>query len=307
MAVAGFPEGEGVFAPLLRPGVGYAVVICFSVFFAGFMFLLTKLQARFTRLNPQTAGEFLAASRSVKPGLICCGIVSAWTWSATLLQSSVGTFNSGVSGAWWYGVGGTIQIAFFAVMAAKVKLNANGAVTYLQIVQRRYGTACHIVMTIAALLCAHIVTGSLILGASSTINALTSANIIACNFLLPCGIAVYVLLGGLRATFLVDFLHTVALFLIIYYFVFTTYGTSDLIGSPSKMYDLLKEAALRTPVEGNAGGSYLTIKSNSGMLFAASTIATGFSGVFLDQGYWQRAIASRPETTTKGYFAGGLA
>lgn len=76
---------------------------------------------------------------------------------------------------------------------------------------------------------------------------------------------------------MVDFLHTVALFLIIYYFVFTTYGTSDLIGSPSKMYDLLKEAALRTPVEGNAGGSYLTMKSNSGMLFAASTIATGFS------------------------------
>ncbi|GAA5851388.1 hypothetical protein JCM3766R1_000619 [Sporobolomyces carnicolor] len=296
---AGFPEGEGAFAPLLGPGVGYGVTIGASLFFAGFMYVLTTLQARFTRLNPQSAGEFLAASRSVKPGLIACGIVSAWTWSATLLQSSVGTFNSGVSGAWWYGVGGTIQIAFFAVMAAKVKQNANGAVTYLQIVQRRYGTACHLMMTAAALVCAHIVTGSLILGCSATINALTSANIIATNFLIPIGIAVYVLLGGLRATFLVDFLHTVALFIIIYYFTFTTYSTSDLIGSPGRMYELLKEAALRTPVDGNAEGSYLTMKSNSGMLFAASTIATGFSGVFLDQGYWQRAIASRPETTTK--------
>jgi Na+/proline symporter len=111
-------------------------------------------------------------------------------WSATLLQSSVGTFNSGVSGAWWYGVGGTIQIAFFAVLAAKIKMNANGAVTFLQIVQRRYGTACHITMMVAALACAHIVTGSLILGASATINSLTGANIIACNFLLPIGIAV---------------------------------------------------------------------------------------------------------------------
>lgn len=84
-------------------------------------------------------------------------------------------------------------------MAAKVKQNANGAVTYLQIVQRRYGTACHLMMTAAALICAHIVTGSLILGCSATINALTSANIIATNFLIPIGIAVYVLLGGLRA------------------------------------------------------------------------------------------------------------
>ncbi|GAA5933076.1 sodium:solute symporter family protein [Sporobolomyces koalae] len=324
MSAAGFPDGEAPFAPLLGAGVGYGVVVGASLFFALFMFVLTKLQARFTRLNPQTASEFIAASRSVKPGLICCGIVSAWTWSATLLQSSVGTYNSGVSGAYWYGVGGTIQIAFFAVMAAKVKMNANGAVTYLQIVHRRYGTACHILMTAAALICAHIVTGSLILGASATINALTSANIIACNFLLPVGIAIYVLLGGLRATFLVDFLHTVILFIIIYYFVFVTYGTSDLIGSPSKMYDLLKEAAIRVPVAGNAEGSYLTLKSNSGMLFAASTIATGFSDKFvsvpssltlvqtellidISLGYWQRAIASRPESTTKSYFFGGLA
>lgn len=43
------------------------------------------------------------------------------------------------------------------------------------------------------------------------------------------------------------------------------------------MYQLLVEAAERTPVLGNAEGSYLTMKSNSGMLFAASTIATGFS------------------------------
>lgn len=124
-------------------------------------------------------------------------------------------------------------------------------------------------------------------------------------------------------------------FKVIYYFLFHTYGTSDLIGSPGKLYDLLKEAALAVPVEGNHEGSYLTMKSNSGLLFAASTIATGFSvslsrslrfcrsrrfcskseltlhlfvsqGVFLDQGYWQRAIASRPESTTKAYFLGAI-
>lgn len=158
-----------------------------------------------------------------------------------------------------------------------------------------------LMMTAAALICAHIVTGSLVLGCASTINALTGANIIACNFLLPLGIAVYVLLGGLRATFLVDYLHTVILFIsepfrshpvhlalalslmfdyfskVIYYFLFHTYGTSALIGSPGKLYDLLKDAAILVPVEGNHDGSYLTMKSNSGLLFAASTIATGFS------------------------------
>jgi Na+/proline symporter len=33
----------------------------------------------------------------------------------------------------------------------------------------------------------------------------------------------------------------------------------------------------------------------------------GFVNVWLDQAYWQRAIASRPETAVKAYIAGGLA
>lgn len=72
--------------------------------------LLTWLQGRYTRFKSDTSNEFAAASRSIKPGLICVGIVSAWTWSATLLQSSTATYQSGLSAAWWYGVGGTIQI-----------------------------------------------------------------------------------------------------------------------------------------------------------------------------------------------------
>jgi hypothetical protein len=39
-------------------------------------------------------------------------------WSATLLQSSAATHQDGLSAAWWYGVGGTIQIAFFACFEA---------------------------------------------------------------------------------------------------------------------------------------------------------------------------------------------
>lgn len=136
----------------------------------------------------------------------------------------------------------------------------------------RYGRACHLLFTFYSLVCAHIVTGSLILGASATFNAMTGANIIACNFLLPLGIAVYVVAGGLRATFVVDFLHTCVLFVILYIFAFTLYGTSDVIGSPGKLYDLLQQAAVLAPVDGNTGGSYTTMKSDGGILFGGCTV-----------------------------------
>lgn len=49
-------------------------------------------------------------------------------------------------------------------------------------------------------------------------NALTGMDIIAACFLLPIGIAVYVVVGGLRATFICDWAHTIILFIIIYLF-----------------------------------------------------------------------------------------
>ncbi|THU93389.1 Na+/solute symporter [Dendrothele bispora CBS 962.96] len=294
------------FHPLLDQSVGYGVVVGVGFFFAGVMVILTYLQSKFTDVSPNSSEEFTSASRSVKPGLVCCGIVSAWTWSATLLQSSTAAYTFGVSGPWWYGVGGTIQLAIFGMVAAKVKMNANGAHTFLEIVQVRFGTGAHLLFTFYGFLCVLVVCGSLLLGGAATVNALTGMNTDAACMLLPIGIAVYVLVGGLRATFVCDWAHTVILFVIIYIFIFRSYGTSDATDGLSGLYDLLQDAAAAVPVDGNQNGSYLTMKSNQGLVFGAATILSGFSGIFCDQGYWQRAIASNPTSTTKAYMLGGL-
>lgn len=60
---------------------------------------ITKMQGRYTEHSPSNAEEFNSASRSVKPGLIATGIVSAWTWAATLLQSSAVAYKFGISGS----------------------------------------------------------------------------------------------------------------------------------------------------------------------------------------------------------------
>jgi hypothetical protein len=57
-------------------------------------------------------------------------------------------------------------------------------------------------------------------------------------------------------------------------------GTSDIIGSPGKLWDLLQDANALAPVEGNTDGSYVTMKSNSGILFAGCKFRS--SGVWID-------------------------
>lgn len=138
--------------------------------------------------------------------------------------------------------------------------------------------------------------------------AITGMNVYAACFLIPLVVAVYVIAGGLRSTFIADYIHTVILFIAIFVFGFMAYATSDLIGSPGKLYDLLIEASEKMPIAKNAGdGSYLTFRSVDGLVFAIDLLAAGFSTVWLDQAYWQRAIASRPETSVRAYLLGGVA
>lgn len=137
--------------PPLPQGAGYAVVLGLGFFFALFMNVITWIQQKFSDFSPNSASEFSAASRSLKTGLVVAGIVSSCayslaaypapsltnhfigTWSLTLLQSATQSYSMGVSGGYWYAVGGTLQIALFSVIASKVKMNANRATTFPEV------------------------------------------------------------------------------------------------------------------------------------------------------------------------------
>ena len=82
--------------------------------------------------------------------------------------------------------------------------------------------------------------------------------------------------GGIKATFLTDYVHTLMIFIIIFVFTFTVYGTNKVLGSPGKVFDLLVKAAKDHPVSGNAGGSYLTMQSREGAIFFVINIVGNF-------------------------------
>lgn len=81
-----------------------------------------------------------------------------------------------------------------------------------------------------------------------------------------------------------DYVHTVIILIIIFVFAFSAYATNSDLGSPSKVYDLLVQAAKDHPVDGNAGGSYLTMQSKEGAVFFIINIVGNFGTVFLDNG-----------------------
>lgn len=290
----------------LPQGAGYAVVLGLGFVFALGMMLTTFVLKRYNR-EIMTAEEFTTAGRSVKTGLIASAVLSSWTWAATLLTSTTQTYNNGLSGAFYYAAGATCQIVLFACLAIKGKERAPGAHTYLEIIKARYGVATHLVFLFFGFATNVLVTAMLLSGGSAVVNDLTGMHIVAACLLLPLGVVIYTLFGGIKATFLTDYAHTVIMIIIIMIFAFTAFATSDKLGSPGAVWEAVTLLAETQPREGNAGGSYLTMHSRSGGIFFVINIVGNFGTVFLDNGYFNKAFAANPAAALPGYVLGGLA
>lgn len=233
-------------------------------------------------------------------------ITSEWTWAATLLQSSNVAYKYGVAGPFWYASGATVQILLFGILAVEIKRKAPTAHTMLEIIRARWGKTAHKVFFVFAIMTNIIVCAMLLLGGAAVVNALTGMNLYAAAMLIPVGVILYTAHGGLKATFLSTYLHTVVVFVALCLFALEVYAVYPLLGSPAKVWENLTQMAIYKPVDGNKGGAYLTMFSQQGLIFGVINIIGNFGTVFVDQSYWLGAIASKPSAAYKGYILGGL-
>ena len=311
---AGAIEGEFKLGEVLDESIGWFIVVGLGMVFAGIISAEIKIEEKYLG-HVQNSEWFNTAGRIIKTGLTAAAIVSAWTWAATLLQSSTVAYLYGISGPFWYAAGATIQVLLFGILAIELKRKAPNAHTFLEIIRARFGNGTHKIFLGFALTCNMIVTGMLLLGGAAVVNGLTGMDISLAAFLIPIGVMIYTLVGGLKATFVADYMHTVIIFIVILTFVATVFFISPITGGIEGMYEKLVAAADLRPVleptftpgePGNAMGAYLTMASAGGLIFGVINIVGNFGTVFVDQAYWQRAIAAQPSSTVKGFLLGGM-
>lgn len=167
----------------------------------------------------------------------------------------------------------------------------------------------------------------LLLGGAATVEALTGMDYRLAAFLIPWGVIMYTACGGLQATFLASYFHTNVIYAVLVTMIFLVYVK---IYSSDQIYEYLDNTVSKTPaqcdaifsyqngttfyeqgvfacgpVAGNRDGSYLTMISSGGLMFGIINIVGNFGTVFVDQSYWQSAIAARPTAAAKGYLLGG--
>lgn len=293
-------------ASILTENIGYLVLIGVGLIMALAVTLLVKAETKWLGTR-KTSEWFYTAGRTIKTGLIASSIVSAWTWAATLLQSSTVTYQFGMGGAFWYAAGASIQVILFSILAIELKRKAPMTHTFPEMLYVRFGKHSHKVFLFFALMTNTIVTAMLVLGGAAVVHSLTGVDITIAAFLIPIGVILYTIFGGLKATFFAEYLNASFIFIVILIFVTTIYFLTPDIGGISGMYDKLSQASILKPVEGNVLGSYLTLASIGALIFGVINIVGNFGTVFVDQSYWQRAIAARPKSAAGGFILGGLA
>ncbi|KAH3675366.1 hypothetical protein OGATHE_001706 [Ogataea polymorpha] len=289
--------------PILEQSYGYGFVLGIGAAFALLMSLITRVLSKYLG-QVQNSERFTTASRSVGSGLIASSTVSAWTWPATLLSSGAWSYAHGVSGGFLYGVGGTIQVTLFVFVCLQIKSRAPAAHTVSECFSVRFGPVGHWVFLCYVFATNVLISSLLLLGGSQGFSATTGMNVVAASFLLPLGVMVYTALGGLKATFISDWIHTVIIYIILLVASYKIYCSSPLIGSPGKMYDLLQEAQIAFPSA--TGQSYLSYRDSTMLMLTWTVCLGGLSSVFGDPGYSQRAIASSSTQVFQGYTLGAL-
>jgi Na+/proline symporter len=214
---------------VLSEGIGYVILLGMGLIMALVVSLLVRAETKWLGTK-KTFEWFSTAGRTVKTGLIASSVVSAWTCAATLLQSSTVAYQFGISGPFWYAAGASIQVILFAILAMELKRKSPSSHTFPEMIYTRFGKRSHKVFLFFALMTNTIVTAMLVLGGAAVLNSLTGVNIYVAAFLIPVGVIIYTFFGGLKATFLAEYLNTVFLFTVVLVFVIAVYFANPQIG-----------------------------------------------------------------------------
>ncbi|CUM65890.1 uncharacterized protein PRCAT00003540001 [Priceomyces carsonii] len=289
---------------LLNQGAGYGVLVGVGGFFAIGIVIATRLMGKYLHENSQSTEMFMVANRTVGVGLTASAVYSSWTWATELLWCSTMVYLYGVQASYWYGAGLAVQICVMGLLGIEAKKKIPTGHTCLEIVELRYGRSGHVLYMFLCLVNNLLSSSSMILGAAGAISAICSdLHIVAATMLIPFGVLLYTAVGGLKSTFLTDYIHSLVVLIVLCY-ICTKALVSEHLGGIDGIYNLIREkelAGTATYIAGNYQGSYLTGKSQGAIYFGIIHAVGDFGLTVMDSSFWQKSFSADVRASVPGY------
>ncbi|KAL2817455.1 Sodium:solute symporter family-domain-containing protein [Aspergillus cavernicola] len=285
---------------LIPQGTAYGLLIGLGVLFCGVILVAIKVQRAYLSEDSATSEMFMVANRSVGTGLTASAVFSSWMWINETVLSAAMCYRYGLAVPLWWGSGLCFQIALMAALGVMAKIRVPYAHTSLEIIKMRYGTVGHLVFIVLNLTNNVFGCASMILVGSQLVFGVSGMHFVAATILIPLGVVLYTAVGGLKATFLTDYLHTAVALILIIFFTLSVL-THDAIGGLGGLYDKVVATASENYISGNYEGSLLTMKSKEAIIWGLILKFGNLALVVMDTAFWQKSFASEVNSTVPAY------
>ena len=286
---------------LLTQASGYGVLVGVGALFALGIIVATKLMTKYLHEDSQSTENFMVANRNIGVGLTGSVVFSSWYWATEILWVVTMVYSYGIMSSFWYFAGLSVQICVMSLLGIQAKKKIPNGHTCLEIVELRYGKAAHLLYMFMCLANNLLSSSSMILGAAAAISIISgNLNIVASTMLIPFGVMCYTVVGGLKATFLTDYFHSLIALIILVYFN-TAVISSDKIGGISGLYDKVIKHEGDRYIEGNYKGSFLIGKSQGAIFFGIIHCVGDFGLTVMDSSFWQKAFSANLKASVPGY------
>ncbi|KAI1500810.1 Sodium:solute symporter family-domain-containing protein [Biscogniauxia marginata] len=291
---------------LVPQGTAYGLLIGLGILFCAVILIAVKVQKAYLAEDSGTSEMFMVANRSVGIGLTASAVFSSWMWINETVFSAAMCYRFGLAVPLWWATGLSFQIAMMAALGVMAKIRVPYAHTSLEIIRIRYGRIGHLVFIVLNLCNNVFGCASMILTGSQLIYGVSGMHFVAATLLIPLGVVLYTAVGGLKATFLTDYLHTLVALILIIYFTFATL-THDAVGGLGGLYDKVMATASENFIAGNYEGSLLTMKSREAIIWGLILKFGNLALVVMDTAFWQKSFATEINATVPGYNLAALA
>lgn len=286
---------------LLTKSAGYALLLGVGGVFAIGIVVATKLMGKYLHENAQSTENFMVANRNVGVGLTGSVVFSSWFWATEMLWVVTMVYSYGIMCSFWFFAGLSVQICLMSLLGIQAKKKIPNGHTCLEIVELRYGKAAHLLYMFMCLVNNLLSSASMILPAAAAISVICgNLHIVASTMLIPFGVMCYTVVGGLKATFLTDYMHSLIALIILVYFN-TAVISNEKIGGIGGLYKKVIEYQPERYIEGNYQGSFLTGKSQGAIFFGIINCVENFGLSVMDSSFWQKAFSANVKASVPGY------
>ncbi|KAI8170089.1 Urea active transporter [Colletotrichum sp. SAR 10_70] len=276
------------------------MLIGLGIGFCGVILAAVKIQKAYLAEDSGTSEMFMVANRSVGTGLTASAVFSSWMWINETVFSAAFCYKFGLAVPFWWSTGLCFQIALMAALGVLAKIRVPYAHTSLEIIRMRYGWIGHIVFIVLNITNNVFGCAGMILTGSQLIYGISGMHFVAATILIPLGVVLYTAVGGLKATFITDYLHTLIALVLIIYFTLKVL-THDAVGGLGGLYDKVVATASENMIDGNYKGSLLTMKSRDAIIWGLILKFGNLALVVMDTAFWQKSFATEVNATVPGY------